>query len=92
MNPNGAFVLLPLAHEDLREHAAYPGRHNPDKAVEFFAATRETFGDLAASPFLGSPQFFGNPQHHSLRRWPVRNHPRYLVFYRPFASGDSVEI
>ncbi len=92
MNLDGKFALLPESRTDLQEHAKYLGRNNADKAVEFFAAARETFRELADAPFLGSPQFFNDASHHSLRRWPVKGFSQYLIFYRPFASGDGVVI
>ena len=76
-------MLLPQSRADLQQHAKYSGRNNADKAVEFFAAARQTFRELADSPFLGSPQFFSDAAHHSLRRWPVN---------RPFSSGDGVPL
>ncbi len=92
MNEDGKFVLLPQSRADLQEHAKYLGRNNADKTVEFFVAARQTFRELADSPFLGSPQFFNNAAHHSLRRWPVNGFSQYQIFYRPFASGDGIVI
>ena len=92
MNPDGVFVVLPQAREDLERIALFMGAYKPENAVQFVEAARKTFDELAASPFLGSPQPFSDPAHHSLRRWPIHRFRAYLIFYRPFASRDGVEI
>ncbi len=92
MNSNGVFVVLPQARADLLEITRFLSLRNSANAVKFVRAARETFDDLAQSPFLGAPQGFSDPAHHSLRHWPVKSFRSYQIFYRPFASSDGVQI
>lgn len=92
MNMGGTFTLRPEAEEDLKSIAAYVGRSHAAKTVDFLRAAKTTIEVLADSPFLGSIQSFEAPRHHSLRRFRVSGYPSYLIWYRPFASKNGIEV
>ena len=64
MNSGGTFSLSPQAENDLLQIAAYVGRSQKAKTVEFLRAARTTIDFLADSPFAGSPQPFEEERHH----------------------------
>lgn len=43
-------------------------------------------------PHLGSPRGNAAPRLHNLRQWPVQDFKSYLIFYRPFASSNGIEV
>lgn len=91
-DPEGTYDILPQAREDIKNIVSFLNQRQSDKIRSFLESLNATFEALAASPFLGSPQFFQDARHHSLRKWRVANFSHYWVFYRPFASGNGVEI
>lgn len=92
MNPNAAFSLLPQAEEDLQRIAAFVGQADREKTVEFLRAARTTVDFLAGAPLSGSPQFFENPRHHSLRRFRVAGFKNYFIWYRSFVTNNGIEV
>ena len=51
-----------------------------------------TIKQLVEQPYLGSPRDYDDPRLHNLRQWPVQDFKNYLIFYRPFASSNSIEV
>lgn len=90
--PLPGLLLLPQAKSDLRETFLYLARNSEARAYAFAAAVEATFEQLAAMPHLGAPRDFAHAQLRGIRQWPVRGFKNYLIFYRPFASRNGVEI
>ncbi len=88
----GAFLVLPSARQDLREIAAFLGQRNSANAAQFLKKAHGTMVQLADAPFLGSSRPQADSRLHSIRRWPVKDFPQYGIFYRPFASGNGIEV
>ena len=63
-----------------------------NKARNFLSDARDTIATLADSPLLGSSQPQVSPRLHSMRRFRVHNHRALWVYYRPFASGNGIEV
>lgn len=85
-------ILLPVAKADLREIFLYLGRNSEPRAQKFAESAGQTFEQLIELPNIGSPRFFSHPQLHGLRQWPIQNFRDYLIFYRPFASANGLEV
>jgi len=90
--PLPGLILLPPARADLEQTFLYLARNSEARAVAFVAAVETTLTQLVEMPHLGAPRDFGHPQLRSLRQWPVQGFKNYLIFYRPFASSNGVEV
>ncbi len=73
--------ITPKASQDIDEHFAYISQTNPDAALRFFDATRQTIARLASMPGLGSPYLVNNQSLVGLRKWGVKGFENYLIFY-----------
>lgn len=89
---DGTFILLPLARQDLLEIGEFLGARDKARAARWFEMARQTFDELAQSPFLGALRPQTDARLHSIRAWRVKEFRAYLIFYRPLASGDGVVI
>jgi toxin ParE1/3/4 len=77
----------PLAQLDLLDIASFIAEDNLDAAERFLDAADETFAWLASMPLIGRACAFRNPLAQGVRLWRVRRFERYLIFYRPIATG-----
>lgn len=80
------------ALSDLNEILLYIGGYDRARAVRFAGAFRVTVENLVVMPFMGSPREVSGERLRGLRAWPVQDFKAYIIYYRPFASGDGVEI
>jgi toxin ParE1/3/4 len=80
----------PQAVTDLVEAAMYIARDSPAAAERFLTGAEATFQRLAEMPGLGRPTQFPEDEFAGMRSWPIRNFPRFLVFYRE--TEDGIEI
>jgi toxin ParE1/3/4 len=83
-------VIRPRADRDVTEQANYLALDSRDAALRFYAATDETFQQLANMPKLGSVRDYRNPRLMGLRMWPVKGFRKYLIFYRPITNGIEI--
>ncbi len=74
-------LIKPLAAQDLNDIFDYIAIGNPDAALRFFDATRQTIAKLAQTPGLGSFYRVNNPRLTGLRKWGVKGFEKYLIFY-----------
>lgn len=74
-------LITPEASKDLENISDYIAQNNPDVALRFFDATRQTIAKLAQTPYLGSVYPLTNPRLQGLRKWKVKGFPKYLIFY-----------
>jgi len=88
---SGAMVS-PAARRDLSGVLAYLGGSSSPRAHKFAQSVNTTLENLVAQPQMGSPRAFADERLHDLRVWPVSGFRSYLLFYRPFISGNGVEI
>ena len=97
-NESELFTLAPGvlveadARRDIKQTFAYLARNNPQTGRRFLTALHQTLTQLAEMPHLGAPRQFAHPALHGLRQWPVKDFKNYLIFYRPFASGNGLEV
>ena len=85
------YVVLPKADQDLDDEADYLAEQSgPEVALNFLAATRETFELLAGQPDMGWTCRLPNPALASVRVFRVRRFERSLIFYRP--AHEYIEI
>ena len=61
-----------------------------DASDRFLRAAEETFKQLAQMPGIGKKCQFINPQLVDLRQQAIKDFRKYLVFYRPTASGIEI--
>lgn len=73
--------ITPKASRDLENISNYLAQNNPDTALRFFDATRQTIAKLAQMPYLGSLYRLDNSQLEGLRKWKVKGFDKYLIFY-----------
>ncbi len=85
-------IVRPAAIADLRDTFLYLGQNSIERARNFVSAAEETFEQLVAMPHLGAPRKLPDSGFHNLRQWPVKGFKNYLIFYRPFASSNGIEV
>lgn len=73
--------ITPKASQDLDNLFDYVAQNNPDAALRFFDATRQTIAQLAQTPGMGSPYPVNNPHLTGLRKWGIKGFEKYLIFY-----------
>lgn len=78
---NRLLLLTPKASQDLDDLFDYIAQNNPNAALRFFDATRQTIARLAQNPGLGSPYLTNNPRLANLRKRGVKGFEKYLIFY-----------
>jgi plasmid stabilization system protein ParE len=74
------------ATEDLVEILAQAARRSPGLAGRRRAAFDKTLALLSENPGMGSRRLPGYPD---VRVFPC---DRYLIFYRPLAAGDGIDL
>lgn len=83
-------LITPKASHDFDEIYNFIAQNNPDTALNFFDAARQTFNQLAKNPGIGTIYEVSKPELQGLRRWKVKRFNKYMVFYR--YDDDLVEI
>ena len=84
------FILAPCVESELWAIWKFIAQDNPDAATRVIEAAHATFKNLAATPGLGRPHKFRNPQLKAIRSWRVAGFDNYLIFYRPIPEGVQV--
>ena len=82
----GRVLRTNRATEDLVEIFTDAARRSSQLLVRRRAAFERTLSLLADNPGLGSRRLPGHPE---VRVFPVE---RFLVFYRPLAAGDGIDV
>lgn len=90
--PIPGVILRDEAAQDVRETFIYLSGNSVSRARKFVEAVYLTFENLVAMPHMGSPRSVAGAHLRGLRVWPVKDFNAYLLFYRPLASNDGVEI
>ena len=83
-------LITPKADQDLDDIYNFIAQNNPDIALKFFDAARQTFNQLAQNPEIGAIYEVSKPELQGLRRWRVRKFDKYMIFYR--YDDDLLEI
>jgi toxin ParE1/3/4 len=73
--------ISPLASQDFDDIYTYIFQSNPDAALRFFDAARETFAKIATTPSLGRIYPTQNQSLTGLRQWGVKGFKKYIIFY-----------
>jgi len=89
---NSRFFLRSRAAAQIQDVAVSVSNTNRQKAVIWLSDVLWTVEQLAEQPHLGVSYPMPSPQLHSLRRFRVRNYRPYWIYYRPFASGNGIEV
>ncbi|HBB31935.1 MAG TPA: type II toxin-antitoxin system RelE/ParE family toxin [Cyanobacteria bacterium UBA8803] len=76
--------ITPRASQDIDHHFAYIAQNNPDAALRFFDAVRQTLARLAQMSGMGHLYPVVNPRLEGLRKWSVKGFEKYLIFYLTF--------
>ena len=92
MQNSAAFIIKDSARAQILHISDSLGARRPQKTLDWLASVRDTVAELAEQPNLGVSYPMPNPQLHSLRRFRVRNHRPYWIYYRPFVSGNGIEV
>jgi plasmid stabilization system protein ParE len=82
----GRIIWTNAATEDLVEIFAEAAERSLPLAVRRRAAFEKTLRLLAENPAMGSRRL---PHRPDLRSFPC---DRYLIFYRPLAAGDGIDL
>jgi toxin ParE1/3/4 len=72
--------VRPAASVDTDQHVAYLSENNPQAAMRFFDAARQTFVALARMPGIGRLYRTGKNETEDIRRWAVKGFKDYLIF------------
>ncbi len=79
------------ARRDLVECFVYLAENaSINVADRFLQSAEESFNDLVANPFIGSPLTLRNPKLAGMRKWRVRDFNNILIFYMPVHDGVSI--
>jgi toxin ParE1/3/4 len=73
--------ISPLASQDFDEIYTYISQNNPNAALRFFDAARETFAKIATTPNLGRIYQTQNQNLTGLRKWGIKGFKSYIIFY-----------
>jgi len=73
--------ISPLASQDFDEIYTYISQNNPDAALRFFDAARETFAKIATTPSLGRIYPTQNQSLTGLRKCGIKGFKSYIIFY-----------
>jgi toxin ParE1/3/4 len=73
--------ISPLASQDFDDIYTYISQNNPDAALRFFDAARETFAKIATTPSLGRVYTTQNQNLTGLRKWGIKGFKNYIIFY-----------
>lgn len=87
----GQILLRPLALKDVRETCGYLKENaGPNVADRYLSGVRLAAEQLLAFPHLGSPCLYERLELKHLRRWPVKDFPRWMIFYFPSERGVEI--
>ena len=79
------------AKRDLVEHYVYLAENaGIETADRFLWNADKSFGDLSKHPGMGAPLALRSPKLAGLRKWPVSEFEKTLIFYLPRDSGVSI--
>ncbi|HMV49733.1 MAG TPA: type II toxin-antitoxin system RelE/ParE family toxin [Blastocatellia bacterium] len=78
------------ALEDLADLAFYIANDDADAADRFLDAFEASIAQLSQMPYLGVAHPAGNPALFGLRRWPIKEFAKHLIFYLVFE--DTIDI
>lgn len=89
---NGArYEVRPKADQDLDDQAFYYAREaSPHVGHRFLASAHETFSLLSTQPDLGWNPKLRHRDLGNLRLFRIREFPKILILYRPFANGVDI--
>ena len=79
----GTYRLRPQAEADLDAHARYIAENELDAALRLYDRTQVTLQMLADMPAMGTLYQTERAELLGIRFAPIKDYPRYLVFYRP---------
>lgn len=83
--------IRPLAWQDISEATDYLEKHaGLEVAERFLSAVSAELTSLSKMPQMGPFCGFENSETRSIRRWPVSNFERWLIFYQATDSGIEV--
>ena len=72
--------ITPKASHDLDEIYNFIAQNNPDTALQFFDAARQTFNQLAKNPGIGTIYEVSKPELQGLRKWRVKRFDKYMTY------------
>ena len=84
--------ITPKANEDLDNYFAYIAENNPNAALRFFDAARQTFANLARIPGMGNPYSMRNLRLQGLRKRAIAGFENYLIFYHNDERIDILRV
>jgi toxin ParE1/3/4 len=85
------YTVKPKADLDLDEYADYLAREATlNVALNFLAATHETFALLAENPQIGWQSRLKNPALKTLRVFRVATFEKMIILYRPLSGGVDI--
>lgn len=90
--PNNSFLLSTDASRHIQNIATSVSRSNRQKAVVWLESVLLTVEELASQPNMGAAFSVPDSSLRSLRRFRVRNHRAYWIYYRPFVSANGIEV
>ncbi len=74
--------IRPDASLDIDRHVDYLLQNNPEAAMRFFDAARQTFATLARIPSMGRVYREGEDATQDIRKWTVKGFKNYIILYR----------
>lgn len=74
--------IRPAVSIDIDQHVAYLTQNNPQAAMRFFDAARQTFATLARMPSIGRIYRQEEDETQDIRRWAIKGFKNYIIFYR----------
>jgi len=87
---NEEVLFRPQAREDLTAHTLWIARESERRAHTFLDRIESTLQQLRIFPELGTSRDWLAPRCRGIRFIPVKDFPRYYIFYRPM--DESIEV
>lgn len=86
-----AVFQRPAARRDLVEHYVYLAENAGEAVADrFLDHVEATFIGLSEHPDMGAPLTLRRPELAGLRKWPVKDFEKFLIFYKPRPQGVSI--
>lgn len=81
----------PAARRDLVEHYVYLAENAGEETADRFLVNAEaSLTSLTEYPEMGAPLTLRRPELTGLRKWPVNDFEKFLIFYLPRDDGISI--
>jgi toxin ParE1/3/4 len=84
------YFVTPQAEKDLDQLAQYIAKDNIEAALSLYDMAKITYENLTQTPIIGNAYPSVDSRLDGLLFFPVKNYPKYLIFYVPSDKGITI--